>query len=123
MAQIDDVLFVDDDPDMHDIVQMGLSVAGWTVRSVESAKEALHALQERLPDLILLDATLTGLDGLEALEIMRSQGGDGVPVVFLTGRVRHKEVEQYLAAGASGVIAKPFDPTTLADEIERIVEL
>lgn len=118
---IPDVLVVDDEADIRLIAVLSLSkLAGWTVRAVGSAGEALEAIGHRRPDVILLDARLPDMDGLAVLAELRARAA-GVPVVFVTAMSRHEDVQAFLAAGASGVIAKPFDPTVLAAQIQRIV--
>jgi CheY-like chemotaxis protein len=54
------------------------------------------------------------------LQLQRSAFGKDIPVVFMTARVRDSETQEYMQLGASGVVAKPFDPSTLPFEIERI---
>jgi CheY-like chemotaxis protein len=62
-----------------------------------------------------------GMNGLETLEAMGATSGlRGVPVVFLTARAQQHEIEEYLRAGALDVITKPFDPTSLADEVRDL---
>ncbi len=122
MAPIREVLLVDDEPDLRDIARISLStLAGWTVRTAANGREALEALAEHKPDVILLDSMMPDMDGPTAVARFREHGAGDVPVVFVTARTRKEDVQAYLALGARGVIAKPFDPLRLADEVRRIV--
>ncbi|MCB9663625.1 MAG: response regulator [Alphaproteobacteria bacterium] len=117
------VLLVDDDPDLLTIGTLVLETfGGWEVVQATSGRDALARLQEQLPDVVLLDVMMPGMDGLETLARLRElPGGAALPVVFMTAKVRPAEVESYLAAGAVGVVAKPFEPETLPDEVRRLV--
>ena len=74
------------------------------------------------PDVILLDVMMPQLDGLATMAKLREEPATaGIPVIFLTAKVQQHEKEAYLARGAHGVISKPFDVTTLPDEIRAIL--
>jgi len=77
-----------------------------------------------MPDLILLDVMMPGMDGPTTLKSLR--GHDefaAIPVLFMTAKVQSDEVEEYLALGAVGVIHKPFDPMALSDEIRALWQI
>ncbi len=113
------VLLVDDDADIRAIGQMSIStVAGWTCDLAGSGAEALTMLDPP-PDIVLMDVMMPLMDGPELLRRMRAMGVMS-PVIFLTAKVYAGDTE-YLALGAAGVIAKPFNPIGLADEVKRIV--
>lgn len=117
-------MLVDDEPDIRTIGEMSLSaVGGWEVTSVASGVEALEVAAASAPDLILLDVMMPELDGPATLQKLRDVPQLAhVPIVFLTAKVQRREVERYLELGAAGVIAKPFDPMTLPDQLRRLVE-
>lgn len=74
-----------------------------------------------VPDLILLDVMMPGMDGPTTLAALRREPTlVDVPVVFITAKVQSSEVEFYTSLGALGVISKPFDPMALADQVRAI---
>jgi two-component system OmpR family response regulator len=119
------LLLVDDEDSIRTIARVSLERVGdWTVRSAPSGQAAIEAVQDDGPfDAILMDVMMPGMDGPATLERMRATGmlSAGVPVVFLTAKVGETERERLLSAGASGVLAKPFDPMTLPEDLERVL--
>ena len=116
------ILLVEDEPDIRAVAQLALeAIGGFTVRLCEGGEAALAALPEFAPDLVLLDVMMPGMDGPATLAALRAlpQGGD-VPVIFMTAKVQQAEIEGYRRLGAIGVVAKPFDPMTLADTLRRL---
>ncbi|MCA9490404.1 MAG: response regulator [Myxococcales bacterium] len=117
------VLLVDDEADIRRIAELSLkNLGGFEVLSAASGVEGLSMAEEHLPDVVLMDVTMPGLDGLDVLaELRRREATAAMPVVFLTGRTQGRDRERYAAAGAIGVIEKPFDPMTLSAELNRIL--
>lgn len=116
------ILYVEDDPDIQAIALMVLeTISGFTVEPCSSGNEALDKAVAFDPDLILLDVMMPGMDGPETLKGLRNFSElEKTPVVFMTAKVQPQEVQGYLNLGAAGVIAKPFDPMTLAQELRDI---
>jgi CheY-like chemotaxis protein len=117
------ILHVDDDADMRHVTALCLSTGnGVTLVSAESGREALDLLKSGLrPDVIVLDVSMPGMDGPATLSALRELDGlEAAPVVFLTGRSAEHERRRYLALGAASVIPKPFDPSTLADDLRAV---
>lgn len=116
------ILYVEDDPDIQQIAMMVLdTIAGFTVRACSSGREAVATAVSFQPDLMLLDVMMPGMDGPETLrELRKFSELAQTPAVFMTAKVQPQEVQEYLAMGALAVIAKPFDPMTLADELRSI---
>jgi two-component system OmpR family response regulator len=110
------ILYVDDEPDIRDIAVLSLRRdPSFDVRPCGSGREALEAVQEWRPDLVMLDVVMPDMDGPAILTRLREMpGGPDLTVLFITARTQGPEVDRFLALGADGVIAKPFDPLTLA---------
>src|SRR5687768_16682549 len=101
------IMVVEDEPSLRALLQTRLASAGYSVVSFATGREAISALAQETPDLVLLDVMLPGLDGFEVCKHIARQHPD-VPVVFLTAR---DEVDDRLAgfeAGARDYIVKPF---------------
>jgi CheY-like chemotaxis protein len=117
--KIESVLYVDDDPDICEVVKTTLClIAGLDVHTAGSGERAIDLAYELHPDLVLMDVMMPGLDGPSTLKRMREHAllAD-IPVVFLTAKVLPAEVAHFLQLGAIGVIGKPFDPLKLCDEL------
>ncbi len=117
------VLLVDDEPNIRKIGELSLKKVGkWEVVLAASGPEGLELATRERPDLILLDVMMPGLDGPATLaELKKSPETAAIPVIFMTAKVQKQEVERYLAAGAIGVIPKPFDPMSLPGQIREII--
>ena len=122
MAELERILYVDDDDDIREVAEMALTaVAGLSVRPCSTGTEAVAAAVDFDPQLIVLDVMMPGMDGPATLAALRShEVTRSIPVVFLTAKVQREEVDHYRALGACDVIAKPFDPMTLGDQLREI---
>jgi two-component system, OmpR family, response regulator len=119
------LLLVDDEDAIRTIASISLErVGGWTVITASSGHAALQAAHDDGPfDAVLMDVMMPDLDGPTTLQRMR----DGVlppnvPVIFLTAKLGAAERERLLSHGAAGVIAKPFDPMTLPEQLQQILD-
>ncbi|HEX4942845.1 MAG TPA: response regulator [Usitatibacteraceae bacterium] len=114
------ILHVDDQPDIRGIVKLALGkIGGFSVCSCSSGQEALAAATEFDPELLLIDMSMPGMDGMDLLLRMR-EAGIHVPAIFFTARINPAELERYRAAGAIGTVSKPFDPLKLGRQITQI---
>ncbi|TAK63290.1 response regulator [Methylobacter sp.] len=118
------ILYVEDEPDIQAVAKLALEmVGGYQVMICSSGQEALDKVGGFAPDLILLDVMMPGMDGPATLQSLRAGSTTAaIPVIFLTAKVQPSEVAHYQALGALNVIAKPFDPMTLATQIRQIWE-
>jgi len=119
------LLLVDDAEDIRMISCISLERVGdWTVVPVSSGEAALKALEHEAPfDAVLLDVMMPGMDGPSTLQQLRAHGlPAGVPVIFLTAKAQSAERQRLMSLGAAGVIAKPFDPLKLPDELTQLLE-
>lgn len=117
------VLYVDDEPDIREIALLALSLdPGLESRSAANGIEALAMMAEWLPDIVLLDVMMPMLDGPSTLVRLReSPRTMTVPVVFITARAQSQEIQGFATLDARGVIAKPFDPMTLAQQVRAFL--
>ncbi|WLD57531.1 response regulator [Salinispirillum sp. LH 10-3-1] len=122
MTTLKRILYAEDEPDIQAVARIALEMlGGFELRVCNNGQEALDALNDFAPDLILLDVMMPRMDGPTTLDhIKRHPSAAGVPVVFMTAKVQGSEVEAYLDKGAIGVIAKPFDPMTLVQQLKDL---
>ncbi len=115
------ILYVDDEPDIRSIVEASLGLdPDLLVLSCASAQEGLSAAAVWPPELILLDVTMPVMDGPAMFgRLHENPATASIPVVFLTAHAQAREIAQYRALGAAGVIVKPFDPMTLAARVHQ----
>ena len=115
------VFLVDDQPDIRMIGARALRHGtDWEVEPLDGGQACLDALASGMPDLILLDVMMPGLDGPTTLGRLRDAGCEA-PVILMTARVGRRVESDYMAAGAVGVIAKPFDPLGLVAQVRELV--
>ncbi len=122
MKPLTRITYVEDEPDIRIVAQIALAdLGGFTVDVCSSGAEALERAPAFNPDLFILDVMMPVMDGIATYHALQAHPRlAGVPVVFMTARVQSREIESYKAIGVSGVIPKPFDPLTLADEVRAM---
>jgi excisionase family DNA binding protein len=114
------VLVVDDDERLREYVRANLEVEGYEVREAGSADEALAALGEQSPDLILLDVMMPQVDGWETLRRIQEHTGVGaIPVIMFSGQVDEESAAEAESRGAKAFIGKPFDPRSLIESTKQ----
>jgi excisionase family DNA binding protein len=114
------VLIVDDDERLREYVRVNLEAEGYEVREAGSAEEALGALGERSPDLILLDVMMPQIDGWETLRRIQEHAGVGaIPVIMFSGKVDERSAAEAESRGVQGFIGKPFDPRSLIESTKQ----
>jgi DNA-binding response OmpR family regulator len=113
------ILIVDDDELMRRSVAFNLEKSGYRVNTAATAEDALALTRRDLPDLILLDIGLPGMDGLEALRHFQQQAD--VPVIFVTARQRELDQVLGLELGADDYIVKPFELNVLLAHIKAVL--
>ncbi|MCK4742311.1 MAG: response regulator [Sulfuriflexus sp.] len=118
------ILYVEDEPDIQAVAKLALEQVGrFTLEVCSSGQEALDKADAFSPQLILLDVMMPEMDGPTTLKKLREISGlENTPAVFMTARVQPHEVQEYIDMGAVDVIAKPFDPMTLSNQIREIWE-
>lgn len=123
MAQ-ETILVVDDEPAIVQVIRERLEGAGYRVRAAADGESALAAVEQELPDLLILDLMLPDLDGFEVLRRLR-QGADdaagGLPVIVLTARDDDVDVVVGLELGADDYVLKPFHPRELLARVRAVL--
>jgi CheY-like chemotaxis protein len=116
-------LIVDDDGDIREVARLSLElIGGWAVSEADCGSEAIERARALSPDVILLDVMMPGIDGVATLRALSNDPRTShIPVIFLTAKAQNGELRRLEAAGACGLIAKPFDPMRLPQEIELIL--
>lgn len=115
------ILIADGSPVMRRVVERSLRLAGLEAQQVYEAgdgQEALNLAQQHIPDLILTDLNLAGMDGLQLLRKLReTEAIREVPVVIITSQAGEAHVLEALELGARGFIRKPFTADQVRDYI------
>ena len=112
-------MLVEDNALLRRSLAFNLETAGYRVSTAATAEDALALAQRDVPQLVLLDIGLPGMDGLDALPYFRKNFT--VPVIFLTGRRRELDEVLGLELGADDYITKPFDDTILLARIKAVL--
>lgn len=120
MAQ-EEVLIVDDEASVVEVVSLYLEREGFAVRQAHDGKQALAALNERRPTLVVLDLMLPQVDGLQVMRRLRSAAGDDVPVIMLTARSQETDRIYGLEMGADDYVTKPFSPAELVARVKAVL--
>jgi len=117
------LLIVDDEADIRDVIQVSLEeFAGWEVITAASSKEGLLTVQTGHWDAILLDVSMPDQDGLSMFEKLQADSfTKTIPVVLLTAKVLPSDHRRFAEIGVMGVIAKPFNPVTIWQQIAQIL--
>ena len=121
-AALGEVLVVDDNPDMRAYLTRLLSPA-WDVRTTADGREALKAVAQRRPDVVLTDVMMPRMDGFDLLRALRSDAATrAVPVIMLTARAGQEASVEGLEAGADDYLAKPFQAAELLARVRVVAE-
>jgi CheY-like chemotaxis protein len=117
------VLIVDDDIGIRRIVELSLnSIAKWDVLSASSGAEGVAIAQIELPDAILLDVMMPGMDGIETfIEMQANPSTKPIPIILLTAKTKISEQQLFNNIAIAGVITKPFKAPQLVDQIRSIL--
>ncbi|MEM7062181.1 MAG: response regulator [Cyanobacteria bacterium P01_B01_bin.77] len=113
------ILLIDDEADIQTVAEIGITLStDWQVMTANSGEKGLDVAISTHPDAILLDVAMPGMDGLATLAaLQKHQATADIPIIFLTAKAQAADRRRLYEAGASGVITKPFDPTTLASQV------
>ncbi len=116
------ILVVDDEEDILELIRYNLVKEGYHVSTVTSGEEALAKATQEMPDLVLLDLMLPGLDGLDVCrELKRRPSTSQIPIVMLTAKSEDIDVVTGLELGSDDYITKPFSPRVLLARIKAVL--
>ena len=122
MFELSKILHVEDDPEILLIIGMALEmIGGFTIMQVDQGEKALAIVEEFSPQLILSDVQMPGMTGPEVVAKIREMPKfAGMPTIYLTARLMSDAPNLLVHPQDWHVIGKPFDPTSLSDEIRQI---
>ena len=113
------ILVIDDDPSIRSLFKRGLGYEGFTVDLAESGEAGLSSARDNVPDLIILDVMMPGIDGFEVLRRLRA-AGDLIPVIMLTAKDANESQIEGLDAGADDYVLKPVSFDVLLARIRAV---
>jgi two-component system, OmpR family, alkaline phosphatase synthesis response regulator PhoP len=116
------ILLIDDEEDIREVAVLALETAGdYEVLTAAGGQKGIETAAAQQPDIILLDVMMPELDGPSTLARLRAREETReIPVIFLTAKVQASERRSLTALPVAGIIAKPFDPLTLGDEVAAL---
>lgn len=117
------ILAVDDEKHIVRLVQINLLKEGYEVVTATNGREAVEAVAQHKPDLIVMDVMMPELDGFGALEILKADPKTaGIPVIMLTAKAQDADVFKGWQSGADLYLTKPFNPSELITFVKRIFD-
>ena len=113
------ILIIDDEADIREVAALSLeTVAGWEVVAASSGAQGLAVAIRELPDAILLDVMMPGMDGPTTFrELRKNPAKAHIPVLLLTAKVQSSDQRRFADLGVEAILFKPFDPLTLYAQI------
>ncbi len=116
------ILVVDDEEDILELLRYNLLREGYNVSCAASGEEALRLAQSEIPDLLVQDLMLPGIDGLEVTKILKNDSRTrDIPIVMLTAKGEEADIVTGLELGADDYITKPFSPRVLVARVRAVL--
>ena len=119
MASQNSIMVVEDEPNLAEVVSLYLRRAGYQVNVISDGEQALQALELQLPDLLILDIMLPGIDGLSITRWLRDHSD--TPIIMLTARRTEADRIAGLEMGADDYVVKPFSPQELVSRVRAVL--
>lgn len=115
------ILIIDDEDDIREVAQVSLeTISNWEVVTASSGHEGLVKAEAEQPDAILLDVMMPDMDGPTTFQQLQNTPAIcHIPVILMTAKVQASDQRRFASLGVKGVIAKPFDPLTLAEQVTQ----
>jgi two-component system phosphate regulon response regulator PhoB len=116
------ILVVEDEQDILELLRYNLSKEGYEVTCTATGEDGLRAARSKLPDLLVLDLMLPGLDGLEVCRLLKTDPKTRhIPIVILTARTDEVDIVAGLEIGADDYVTKPFSPRVLVARVRAVL--
>jgi len=116
------VLVVEDEKDIQDIISYNLTKEGFRTVCVGSGEEAMGAVKSRIPDIVVLDLMLPGMDGLSVCrQLKTSPSTKDLPVIIATAKGDEADIVKGLEMGADDYVTKPFSPKVLVARVKAVL--
>ena len=116
------ILVVDDEEDILELIRFNLVREGYKVLCAPSGEEAMNIAQSEIPDLMVLDLMLPGIDGLEVTRVLKNDSRTmDIPIVMLTAKGEEADIVTGLELGADDYITKPFSPRVLVARVRAVL--
>ena len=116
------ILIVDDEPDILQLLAYNLELANYSTKTFENGEDAIIYAREILPDLILLDLMLPGINGLKVCELLKKDKTTSkIPIIMLSAKGEENDIVKGLDIGADDYITKPFSPKVLIARIDAVL--
>ena len=116
------ILLVDDEASIRELVRFNLEKAGYRVQEAADGQEAVNAIRQAKPDLVLLDLMLPGLDGLDVCRLVKgNRETSSIPIIMLTAKTEEIDKVIGLELGADDYMTKPFSPRELTARIKAVL--
>lgn len=117
------ILMIEDNPQNRYLASFLLNARGWQVLQAEDGPSGIAMAAKEIPDLVLLDIQLPGMDGYAVAQALRAcKTLPNLPIVAVTSYAMPGDRERCLASGCDGYIEKPIDPATFADQVAGYLE-
>lgn len=116
------ILIVEDEEDILELVKYNLAKEGYQVITVSTGEDAIKTVTAKLPDLVLLDLMLPGMDGFEVCKSIKNNSKTShIPIVMLTAKGEDADIVTGLELGADDYITKPFSPRVLVARLKTVL--
>jgi two-component system, OmpR family, alkaline phosphatase synthesis response regulator PhoP len=116
------ILVVDDEEDILELIKYNLTRESYQVACAATGEDAIAKAKRKLPDLILLDLMLPGIDGLEVCKLLKNDAKtEHIPIIMLTAKTEETDIVSGLEVGADDYITKPFSPKVLTARVRTML--
>ena len=118
------ILVVDDEPNARSLLRLILVRAGFEVLVAQDGYEALAEVNNRIPDVMILDIMMPGIDGFEVCEKLRNNKETAnLPIIMLSARADPESVNKGLSVGATKYLTKPVTPELLTQQVYEVLNI